>query len=390
MIIRKGFKYRLYPNRAEQQKLAVQFGHARYIYNWGLAQSQGRYPGYNHLAQQLPILKRAAETVWLKEAHSQVLQQALQNLDRAFGNFFDQRGGYPQFKSKRARQSVRYPQPKEKWLAPDGRHIYLPKVGHVRLVLHRPLEGELKNMTVSRTKSGKYFVSLQVEVEMAEPELTGGSVGLDLGLREFATLSTGEKIAPPQSYRQAEKKRGRLARQLSRKQPGSRNRAKARLRLARLDEQIANQRRDFHHQVSWRLVYENQFIGLEDLNVQGLLANHHLAKAIGDAGWSAFVTMLAYKGSWYGCRVEKISRWYPSSKTCSVCGTEMEALPLQVRRWQCPICGTAHDRDVNAAINILNQSTAGAAGSHAWGQPVRPSLDGCAGRTRKPTRFSVW
>jgi len=299
MIIRKGYKYRLYPNRAEQQKLAVQFGHARYIYNWGLAQSQGRYPGYKHLAQQLPILKRAAETGWLKEAHSQVLQQALKNLDRAFGNFFDQRGGYPQFKSKRARQSVRDPQPKENWLIPDGRHIYLPKVGHVSLVLHRPLAGVLKNMTVSRTKSGKYFVSLQVEVEMAEPELTGGSVGLDLGLREFATLSTGEKIAPPQSYRQAEKKRSRLARQLSRKQPGSRNRAKARLRLARLDEQIANQRRDFHHQVSWRLVHENQFIGLEDLNVQGLLANHHLAKAIGDAGWSAFVTLLAYKGSWY-------------------------------------------------------------------------------------------
>jgi putative transposase len=390
MIVRKGFKYRIYPNREEQRKLAVQFGQARYIYNRGLAQSQEKYPGYNHLAKQLPILKTSAETVWLKEAHSQVLQQSLKDLDRAFQNFFDKRGRYPHFKSKRARQSVRYPQPNESWIAPDGRHIYLPKVGHVRLVLHRPLEGVMKNVTVSRTKSGRHFVSIQAEVEMAAPEFAGGAVGLDLGLREFATLSTGEKFAPPQYYRKAQKKRRRLARHLSRKRLGSRNREKARLRLARLDEHIANQRRDFHHKISRRLVEENQFIGLEDLNVRGMLTNHHLAKSIGDAGWSAFVTMLGYKGGWYGCRVEKISRWYPSSKTCSVCGTQMEAMSLKVRMWQCPVCGTVHDRDVNAATNILSQSTVGAAGSNAWGQHVRPSTDGCAGRTRKPIRFSGW
>ena len=162
------------------------------------------------------------------------------------------------------------------------------------------------------------------------------------------------------------------------------------LRLARLDEHIADQRRDFHHKVSRILVEENQFIGLEDLNVRGMLANHHLAKSIGDAGWSAFVTMIGYKGAWYGCQVEKISRWYPSSKTCSVCGTKMEVMLLKGRMWQCPICETVHDRDVNAAINILNRSTAGAAGSNAWGQHVRPSADGCAGRTRKPTCFSGW
>jgi putative transposase len=390
MIVRKGFKYRLYPNREQQRKLAVQFGHARYIYNWGLSESQEKCPGYDHLARQLPILKRSAETTWLKEAHSQVLQQALKDLDRAFQNFFDKRGGYPNFKSKRAKQSIRYPQPKESWLAPDGRHIYLPKVGHVRLVLHRPLEGVMKNITVSRSKSGRYFVSIQVEVEMAEPVFAGGAVGLDLGLREFATLSTGEKFAPPQYYRKTQKNRRRLARQLSGKKLGSCNREKARLRLARLDEHIANQRRDFHHQVSRRLIEENQFIGLEDLNVRGMLANHHLAKSIGDAGWSAFVTMLEYKGMWYGCRVEKVSRWYPSSKTCSVCGNQMEAMPLEVCLWQCPVCKTVHDRDVNAAANILNRSTAGAVGSNAWEQLVRPSTDGCAGRTRKPTRFCGW
>ena len=390
MIVRKGFRYRIYPTREEQRKLVAQFGHARYIYNWGLSQSQDKYPGYNHLAKQLPILKKTSETVWLKESHSQILQQSLKDLDRAFQNFFARRGGYPHFKSKRTKQSIRYPQPKENWLAPNGRHIYLPKVGFVRLIMHRPLEGVMKNVTVSRTKSGRYFVSIQVEIEMATPVFVGGAVGLDLGLREFATLSTGEKIAPPQYYIRAQKKRRRLARQLSRKKLGSYNREKARLRLARLDEKISNQRRDFHHQFSRILVEENQFIGLEDLNVQGMLANHHLAKSIGDAGWSAFVAMLGYKGEWYGCRVEKISRWYPSSKTCSVCGTQMESMPLNVRLWKCPMCGIVHDRDVNAAINILNQATAGAAGSNAWGQPVRPSADGDAGRTRKPTRFSGW
>ena len=225
---------------------------------------------------------------------------------------------------------------------------------------------------------------------MVTPIFAGEAVGLDLGLREFATLSTGEKIAPPQYYRKAQKKRRRLARQLSRKKLGGHNHEKARLRLARLDEKISNQRRDFQHKLSRMLAHENQFIGLEDLNVRGMLANHHLAKSIGDAGWSAFVTMLGYKGEWYGCRVEKISRWYPSSKTCSVCGAKMEAMPLNVRIWQCLMCGTVHDRDVNAAINILKQSTAGAVESNAWGQSVRPSADGYAGRTRKPTRFSDW
>ena len=374
MIVCKAFKYRLYPNREQQQKLAVQFGHARYIYNWGLAQSQDGYPGYNRLTKQLPKLKASEDTSWLKEAHSQVLQQALKNLDRAFQNFFEKRGGYPRFKSKRARQSVRYPQPKSNWIGPDERHIYLPKVGRVRLIMHRPLEGVMKNVTVSKTKSGKYFVSIQVEVEIEEPAFVGGTVGIDLGLRDFVTLSTGEKITPPQYYRKAQKKRRRLARQLSRKKPGSRNREKARLRLARLDERIANQRRDFQHKMSRLLVEENQFIGLEDLNVRGMMANRHLAKSIGDVGWSAFIGMLVYKGNWYGCRVEKVSRWYPSSKTCSACGAVMEAIPLYVREWQCPVCGVVHDRDVNAAINILNQSTVGATGSHAWGQYVSPGF----------------
>ena len=385
MIIRKAFKYRLYPNREQEKSLAVQFGQARYIYNWGLAQSRERYPGYNQLAKCLPKLKAEEVTSWLKAGHSQVLQQALKDLDRGFQNFFDKRAGYPRFKSKRARQSVRYPQPKESWIRCDGRRIYLPKVGEVRFVMHRRLEGELKNVTVSRSRSGKYFVSIQVEMEIPEPEQVGGLVGIDMGVRDFVSLSTGRKVEMPQDYRKAERKRRRLARQLSRKKKGSRNREKARHRLACLDERIADQRRDFHHKLSRQLVEENQFIGLEDLNVRGMMANHHLARSIGDAGWSGVVSMLAYKGGWYGCQVKKIDRWYPSTRTCSRCGEQVGQMSLQTREWQCPECGCEHDRDVNAAINILKQATVGTTGrrnmdvANAWGQHVRPGSAEAAG-----------
>ena len=267
----------------------------------------------------------------------------------------------------------------------------------MRLKIHRPLEGVVKNVTVSRAKSGKYFISFQVEVEIAEPAYAGGEVGIDLGVRDFVALDSGEKIETPKYYRKAQKQRRRLARQLSRKKPGSRNREKARLRLARLDERIANQRLDFHHKVSRKLVEENQFIGLEDLNVRGMMANHHLAKSIADAGWSQFVDMLEYKGVWYGCQVQQVSRWYPSTKTCPNCGRVVDELPMGVRQWECPYCGNVHDRDVNAAVNIktealrvLEKTTVGTTGSNAWGQYVSPSQDGNAGRTRKPTCLSGW
>jgi putative transposase len=370
MKINKAFKYRIYPNKEQQAALAVQIGHARWVYNWGLAQSRDKYPGYNKLAKELPAMKRREDTFWLKGAHSQVLQQSLKDLDAAWQNFFAHRHGRPRFKSKRNRQSIRYPQPKLNWLGEKG--IRLPKVGYVKAVFHRPFEGRLKSVTVEKAPSGKYFVVLLAEIEMNEAQFNGGEVGIDLGLSTFATTSSGEKVAPPKHYRKAQKKRKRLARQWSRKKKGSRNREKARIRLARLDEHIANQRQDFHHKVSRRLVEENQLIGLENLNVKGMMRNHHLAQSIGDAGWSQFVRFLQYKGEWYGCKVERVDRWYPSSKTCSACGHKVEALPLNIRSWVCSVCGTVHDRDVNASINIWRQTTAGAAGSNAWGHNVRP------------------
>jgi len=380
MIVSKGFKYRLYPNQAQEALLAVQFGHKRYIYNWGIEQSRERYPGYNTLANQLPDMKKSAEHSWLKAAHTQVLQQALMDLNKAYQNFFDKRAGYPRFKGKRARQSIRYPQPKPGWISADQRRIKLPKVGWVKVTMHRPLEGEMKFVTVSRTKSGQYFVSINVEVKTEEPEVTGEEVGVDLGLCDFVTLSTGEKVGPEEYLRKAQRKRRRLARWLSRKQPGSRNHEKARLRLARLDAHIANQRKDFHHRLSHRLVREHRLIAMEDLHVRGMMANHHLAGSIGDAGWSAFAEMLEYKGAWYGCRVVKVDRWYPSSRTCSACEFAVEQMPLSIREWECPECGTIHDRDVNAAVNILKQATVGVTESHACGQHVRPGTAAAAGQ----------
>ena len=366
MIVRKGFKFRLYPNQAQAELLAVQFGHKRFIYNWRIDQSRERYPGYTTLADQLPEMKASEEFAWLKAAYSQVLQQALIDLNQAFVNFFEKRAGYPRFKGKRARQSIRYPQPKADWIAADHRRIKLPRVGWVKVNIHRPLEGVMKNVTVSRTKSGQYFVSINVEVETKEPEVAGGEVGIDLGLCDFVTLSTGEKVESEEYLRKAERQRRRLARWLSRKQPGGRNQEKARLKLARLDAHIANQRRDFHHKLSRKLV--------ED---------HRLAGSIGDAGWSAFAKMLEYKG-----------QWYPSSRTCSACGIVVESLPLNIREWECPECGTIHDRDVNAAVNILKQATVGITGSPGrgmqssqrqlvpavCGQHVRPGTAAAAGQ----------
>ena len=379
-FLQKGFKFRLYPNQEQEALLAIHFGNKRFIYNWGIDQSRERFPGYTTLANQLPDMKRNAEFAWLKATHSQVLQQALIDLGEAYQNFFDKRAGYPRFKGKRAKQSIRYPQPKADWISADQRRIYLPKVGWVKVKIHRPLEGVMKFLTVTRTKSGQYFVSINVEVETKAPEVIGGEVGLDVGLCDFVTLSTGEKVGPKEHLRKAERQRRRLARWLSRKQPCSRNHEKARLRLARLDAHIANQRKDFHHQLSYRLVREHSLIALEDLHVRGMMANHRLARSIGDAGWSAFAEMLAYKGKWYGCQVVRVDRWYPSSRTCSKCGIIAERLPLNIRNWECPECGTIHDRDVNAAVNILNQATVGVTGSNACGQHVRPGTAEAAGQ----------
>ena len=293
-------------------------------------------------------------------------------MDRAFRNFFDGRAGYPRFKSRRAKQAIRYPQRVR--LDLEAKRTYLPKVGWVKTVFHRPMEGKVKNVTVSRTKSGRYYASFQVEVEIAEPVSRGEMVGIDLGLKHFVVLSDGRKIANPGNLIQAEGRLRRLQRQLSRKQKGSQGWEKQRLKVACQYEQVANRRADFQHKLSRSLVDEYGYLALEDLHIKGMIKNRRLAKHISDAGWGQFVRMLSYKGEWYGCQVKSCDRWYPSSKICSVCEAKMVSMPLYIREWQCPICRSYHDRDQNAAINILIQTTVGTTGSNAGGVHVRPVL----------------
>lgn len=392
MKTKKACKYRTKPSEEQQSALAIQFGHARFVYNAALAARKAAYKetgkgiSYNDTAQMLYCWKRTEPLSWLKQADSQVLQQSLKDLDRAYKNFFRMQAegtlpkgngkprkdgrpkGYPTYKSKFEEQSIRYPQRFEI----KGNHIYLPKVGWLQVIFHRPLEGKAKNVTVSRTKTGQYFVSIQCEVEPPEPNPPGGMVGIDLGLTHFAILSNGEKIDHPQYLRKTERQLKRAQRVLSRRKKGSAGREKARKRVALLHEKIANQRADFLHKLSCRIASEFGHIKIENLNVAGMLRNHSLAKSISDSGWGEFGRQLGYKSEWRGGVTEKIDRFYPSSKTCSICGLVNQDLELHHRFWTCTGCGTEHDRDVNAAVNIECFDTQGAWGINAGGENGSP------------------
>ena len=376
MRIKKAYKFRIYPNKEQQSRLTVQFGHTRFVYNYFCHLREQHYKttgkGLNRYdtIKMLTGLKRLPAFNWLKEADSQILQQSLIDLDRAHINFFAGRAEYPRYKCKRGKQAVRYPQ--RFWIE-DG-HVYIPKVGKVRIVIHRPIEGKMKNMTVSKTMSGKYFISIQVEVDIPEPEYRGSEIGIDVGLAHFVTLSTGERIDNPRYLNQAERRLQRQQRKLSHKEKGSRGYEKARLKVARQHEKIANQRLDFLHKLSRQLVDENAFIGLENLNIGGMVRDHNLAKSISDAGWGEFIRQLIYKGKWYGCRIEKADRFFASSRICSECGFKNRDIDLSDREWTCPECGIHHDRDINAAINILEENRVGTTRIDAGGDNVRPIL----------------
>ncbi len=369
-MIRKAFKYRIYPDSEQQAKLAIQFGCARFVYNHYRAVREGYYYdtgtglNYNDCATDLSdILK--VDYPWLKEADSQVLQQGLKDLDAAYSNFFAGRADYPNFRRKFDKQSIRYPQ-RFKF---DGSTIYLPKVGWVKVIRHRRIEGKMKNCTVSKTKTGKFFVSIQCEIEHTTPERKQGSIGIDLGLKDFATINDGtktEKIACPKHLRKAENLLKIRQRRLSRKVKGSNSRGKAKLVVAATHEKITNRRRDFHHQLSRAIVDNFGRIGLESLNVGGMVKNHKLAKSISDAGWSQFVAFVEYKAAWAGSEVVRHDRWFASSKTCNDCGTVNKALKQSDRTWVCQNCGVIHDRDENAAKN-LRPSTVGTTGINADG-----------------------
>lgn len=371
MEILKAFKFRIYPNKTQQAELSRQFGHVRFVYNHYRAAREGFYLdtgtglNYNDCAMDLAdILK--VDYPWLKEADSQTMQQALKDLDRAYKNFFEGRADYPNFHSKHNKQSIRYPQ---RFKVNDKR-VYLPKVGWIKCVFHRPIEGEMKNCTVSKTKSGRYFVSIQCEMEIEDPTPKAESIGIDLGLTTFASLSNEDKREKPKHLYRSERRLKIRQRRLSRKVKRSNGRQKARLPVAKLHEHIANQRKDFQHKLSRELVNKYGSISFESLNVAGMVKNHNLAKAISDAAWSQFVGFCEYKAKWANGQVLRVDRFFPSSKLCSDCGHKNKSLTLNIRQWVCLNCGSIHDRDINAAKNILRESTAGAAESYATGDMI--------------------
>jgi putative transposase len=354
----KAFSYRLYPTPAQAELLHKSFGSCRFVYNWALAkkiehyQAQGQTLHGFALMKLLPELKR--EFAWLSEVGSQSLQQELSHLDAAFQAFFKKTGGFPQFKSKhKSRKSFSCPQGCT--VDFENGTLTIPKVKSIRAVFSRTFEGKIKTVTVSQSQSGCYFASILVDDGIAIPAKPQVSertaVGIDVGIKHFATLSTGEKIENPKHLAQSEARLKVLQRRQSRKVKGSANRNKARLRVARLHEHIANQRQDFLHKTSTRLIRENQTVMVEDLNVQGMVKNHCLAKAISDCGWTQFKEFLRYKCAWYGRNLIEIGRFEPSSKRCS-CGVVNTALQLSDREWVCPSCGVWHDRDMLAAANI--------------------------------------
>jgi putative transposase len=388
VTINKAFKFRIYPTEPQKEQLARQFGASRFLFNYFLRQRMDYYAahkgekkhGLNYFdtTRMLTQLKRTEEYRWLCEANSQSLQASLRHLDVAYNRFFNKCGQFPRFKSKRAKQSFTVPQHfaldvESKWLS-------VPKIGAIKIVPHRRVEGTVRSVTITKTPAGKYFASLLCEVEWTTPKHPHQRrVGVDLGLKEFAVTSEGELIESPLFFRRSELELARWQRRLARRQVGSHRRERAKLKVARCHERIANQRNDFLHKLSRRLVDENQAICLEDLNVKGMTANHCLAKSIQDSSWSEFVRQLEYKASWYGSSVVKVDRFFPSSKRCHVCGYIKEDLTLADREWTCPECGIQHHRDTNAAKNILlfgKECTAGHAETQRAGRH----------RVRKPSR----
>jgi putative transposase len=374
MDVKRAYRFRFYPTPEQEQILARTFGCARFAYNHMLRlrtdawyQRQERV-GYHETSAALTALKKTPEHAWLNEVSSVPVQQALRHLQTAFANFFAKRAKYPNFRRKDGAQSAEYTTSAFKW---DGAALTLAKMKEplaIRFSRQIPKGAKVTTCTVSKDAAGRYHVSMLCDDAVSEKKKVKGQVGIDLGLTHFAILSTGEKIAAPNAFRKNEAKLAKLQRRLAKKQKGSANRLKAKLKVARMHAKTADSRRDFLHKLSTRLINENQVIAIESLAVSNMQKNRSLAKSISDASWSEFVRQLTYKAEWYGRTLVGIDRWYPSSKRCSDCGHAVAKMPLRIREWTCPECGSIHDRDVNAARNVL---AAGLAVS-AHGESVNP------------------
>jgi putative transposase len=381
MVMLKVVKVRLYPTEQQKIQLSQAFGCTRWLWNRFLALTNETYKNTGKglsrydLQSQLPSLKKEFE--WLGETYSQCLQVVCLNLSRAFINFFEKRSQYPRFKSKHGKQSLSYPQN----VKVGNGYVKFPKLGEIYAKIHRPIEGTVKTVTITKNKANQYCASILFEdgKQQPKPSTEGKAIGLDMGLTDFCITSDGSKYDNPRWIDKHKRNLTIKQQALSRKQKGSSNRDKARLKVAKVHNRISRCREDFHHKLSRKIVNENQVIVVENLNIKGMVKNHCLAKSISQVGWGSFMTMLKYKSEQDGTVYLEIDRFFPSSKTCSHCLNVVESLPLDIRTWTCDSCGTKHDRDINASINIRDEGLriiSSGTGDKAYCPDVRRSRGG--------------
>ena len=355
----EGFEFRLYPKRWQENLLEQDFGCSRWVYNHFLEEKirffkeTGQPLKYGECSKTLTALKTQEDTVWLAEADSTALQQSLRNLDRAFDNFSKRRKqgvGFPNFKKKKSRKTYRTTNAK----IVDDSHVWIPKVGLVKARISRPIQGRITSATIKQVPSGKYFIVFTC-VDIPEPPKVkaGKAIGIDLGITTLVTTSDGEKIGSLEGTKKLEKKLAKEQRRLSRKKKGSNNRKKQKIKVARVYEKITNKRKDHLHKVTARIIDENQVVCAETLDVSGMLKNRYIAKSIANQSFATALGFLEYKARERGKIFVQVGRWFVSSKICHDCGTREEKMPASKRRWKCKACGAKHDRDINAAKNIL-------------------------------------